>query len=65
MRVVITGATGNVGTTLVAALAADTAVEELVSCPIWQPSSRQTSRLARRVAADLARCDWNLELTES
>jgi transposase InsO family protein len=34
---------------------------ELVACPTGQPSSSLTSRLARRVAADLARCGWRLE----
>jgi transposase len=34
---------------------------ELVACPTGQPASPQTSRLARRVAADLARCGWRLE----
>jgi transposase len=34
---------------------------ELVSCPAGQPSARQTSKLARRVARDLARAGWRLE----
>lgn len=34
---------------------------ELVACPSRQPTSRQTSRLARRIAHDLARCGWRLE----
>lgn len=34
---------------------------ELVSCPQTQPVGAQTSRLVRRVAADLARCGWRLE----
>jgi transposase InsO family protein len=34
---------------------------ELVTCPTGQPIGRQTSRLARRVAQDLARCGWRLE----
>ena len=34
---------------------------DLVTCPTGQPTQRQTSRLARRVAADLARCGWKLE----
>lgn len=33
----------------------------LISCPSGQPTSRQTSTLARRVAADLAACGWRLE----
>ena len=34
---------------------------ELVTCPTGQPTSTQTSKLARRVAADLAACGWRLE----
>jgi transposase len=34
---------------------------ELVTCSTGQPTSLQTSRLARRIAADLARCGWRLE----
>jgi transposase InsO family protein len=34
---------------------------DLITCPGGQPVATQTSRLARRVAADLARCDWTLE----
>jgi transposase len=33
----------------------------LVTCPTGQPTTQHTSRLARRVAADLARCGWQLE----
>jgi len=33
----------------------------LITCPSGQPTSRQTSTLARRVAADLAACGWRLE----
>jgi transposase InsO family protein len=33
----------------------------LVPCPNGQPTSMQTSRLVRRIAADLARCGWRLE----
>jgi transposase InsO family protein len=34
---------------------------DLVTCPSGQPVAAQTSRLARRVAADLARCGWQLK----
>ncbi len=34
---------------------------DLVTCPSSQPNATQTSRLARRVAQDLAHCDWQLE----
>jgi transposase InsO family protein len=34
---------------------------ELVTCPNNQPSAPQTSRLARRVAADLRRAGWKLD----
>jgi transposase InsO family protein len=34
---------------------------DLVTCPTGQPVAAQTSRLAQRVAADLARCGWKLE----
>jgi transposase InsO family protein len=34
---------------------------DLVTCPTGQPTAQQTSKLAPRVAADLARCDWKLE----
>jgi len=34
---------------------------ELVSCPRGHPNSRQTSRLARRVAAELQAAGWKLE----
>jgi transposase InsO family protein len=34
---------------------------ELVTCPQNQPSATHTSRLARRVAADLRRFGWQLE----
>jgi UDP-glucose 4-epimerase len=51
MRVVVTGATGNVGTSVVQALAADPAVEEIVGIarrlPRWQPPR------TRWVAADV------------
>jgi transposase InsO family protein len=33
---------------------------ELVTCPTNQPSAKQTSRLARRVATDLRRAGWQL-----
>ena len=33
----------------------------LVACPSGQPSPRQTSLLAERVAADLAACGWKLD----
>jgi transposase InsO family protein len=33
---------------------------ELVTCPTNQPSAKQTSRLARRVATDLRRAGWRL-----
>ena len=34
---------------------------DLVTCPTGQPTTTHTSRLARRVATDLASCDWQLE----
>ncbi|HET9678295.1 MAG TPA: helix-turn-helix domain-containing protein, partial [Solirubrobacterales bacterium] len=34
---------------------------DLITCPTGQPTHTHTSRLARRVAADLARCGWKLE----
>ena len=34
---------------------------DLITCPTGQPSSKQTSNLAKRVAADLAACGWHLE----
>ncbi len=34
---------------------------DLITCPTNQPTATQTSRLARRVAADLARAGWKLE----
>jgi UDP-glucose 4-epimerase len=52
MRIVVTGATGNVGTSVVQALAADQAVEEIVGIarrlPRWQPAR------TRWVQADVA-----------
>src|SRR3954471_4212863 len=55
MRIVITGATGNVGTSVVSALASDPRVNEIVGVarrlPEWQPSR------TRWVAADVARDD--------
>ena len=52
MRIVVTGATGNVGTSVVEALAADPAVEEIVGLarrlPRWQPPR------TRWVQADVA-----------
>jgi UDP-glucose 4-epimerase len=55
MRVVITGATGNVGTALVAALAADAAVAELVGIARRAPAP--DFPLTRFVQADIARDD--------
>jgi Integrase core domain len=34
---------------------------DLITCPTGQPTAKQTSRLAHRVAADLATCEWKLE----
>lgn len=34
---------------------------DLVTCPTGQPTNQQTSKLARRVAKDLARAGWKLE----
>ncbi|HUZ83273.1 MAG TPA: DDE-type integrase/transposase/recombinase, partial [Gaiellales bacterium] len=34
---------------------------ELVTCPTNQPSATQTSRLARRIAADVRRAGWRLQ----
>jgi hypothetical protein len=34
---------------------------ELVSCPRGQPSAAQTSKLARRMAAELQAAGWKLE----
>jgi nucleoside-diphosphate-sugar epimerase len=53
MRIVITGATGNVGTALVKALAAD-GVHDLVGVARRQPPA---GRLSRFIAADVARDD--------
>ena len=52
MRVVVTGATGNVGTTLVDRLVADPAVSEIVAIARRQPGSIRPG--VRFVAADLA-----------
>jgi nucleoside-diphosphate-sugar epimerase len=55
MRIVVTGATGNVGTSVVEALAADPAVDEIVGIarrmPSWRPAR------TRWVAADVERDD--------
>jgi UDP-glucose 4-epimerase len=55
MRIVITGATGNVGTSVVSALAADARVDEIVGVarrvPDWRPPKTQW------VSADVARDD--------
>ena len=55
MRIVVTGATGNVGTSVVQALAADPEVEEIVGVarrlPRWQPAR------TRWVSADVERDD--------
>ncbi|HYN51177.1 MAG TPA: helix-turn-helix domain-containing protein [Thermoleophilaceae bacterium] len=42
-------------------IASSYAWAELVSCPSGHPTGEQTSRLARRVAAELARAGWALE----
>jgi UDP-glucose 4-epimerase len=55
MRVVITGATGNVGTSLIAALAGEPAVEEIVAIA-RRPAHFGDARV-RVVAADVARAD--------
>jgi nucleoside-diphosphate-sugar epimerase len=55
MRVVITGATGNVGTALVAALAADTAVDEVVGIARRAPGDGFP--VTRFVQADIAHDD--------
>jgi len=34
---------------------------DLITCPTGQPTAAHTSKLARRVAADLARAGWKLE----
>src|SRR5689334_20202797 len=57
MRIVVTGATGNVGTSLVRALAADERVDEIVGIarrrPAWQPP--KTSWTLLDVQRDAAR----------
>jgi uncharacterized protein YbjT (DUF2867 family) len=52
MRIAITGATGNVGAALVAALAADSAVDELVGVARRPPG--ESFPLTRFVQADIA-----------
>lgn len=34
---------------------------DLITCPTGQPTATQTSKLARQVAQDLARCGWKLQ----
>src|SRR3954447_19733511 len=53
MKVVVTGATGNVGTSVVSALAADPRVSEIVGIARRRPASSGSK--ARFVAADVAR----------
>jgi UDP-glucose 4-epimerase len=55
MRIAITGATGNVGAALVAALSADAAVDEIVGVARRRPAAGFP--LTRFVAADVARDD--------
>ena len=52
MKVVVIGATGNVGTSVVEALAADTAVTEIVGVARRTPSSWQPAK-TRFEAADV------------
>ncbi|HET9561260.1 MAG TPA: NAD-dependent epimerase/dehydratase family protein, partial [Propionibacteriaceae bacterium] len=52
MKVVVVGATGNVGTSVVEALAADTAVTEIVGLARRAPSSWQPAN-TRFEAADV------------
>jgi UDP-glucose 4-epimerase len=60
MRIVVTGASGNVGTSVVRALAAEPAVREIVGLarrlPSWQPPK------VRWVSADVARDDLSVHL---
>jgi UDP-glucose 4-epimerase len=55
MRVVVTGATGNVGTSVLAALAADDAVDEIVGIARRRPAIEYAR--TRWVAADVTRDD--------
>ena len=53
MRVVVTGATGNVGTSLIEALAADPAIDEIVGLARRAPELRNPR--TRWVQADITR----------
>jgi UDP-glucose 4-epimerase len=55
MRVVVTGATGNVGTSVVRALAADAAIDEVVALA-RRPPQRDLDR-AQFIKADVATDD--------
>ena len=55
MRVVVTGATGNVGTSVLRALSADTAVDELIAVARREPGRDLEG--ARFVRADIATDD--------
>jgi UDP-glucose 4-epimerase len=63
MRVAITGASGNVGTALVAALAADPAVDEIIGIARRRPSSGFP--VTRFVQADVARDDLSAALADA
>jgi transposase InsO family protein len=57
----LTGTKGAVWQLTAIDIASSFAWAELVSCPHGNPTGAQTSKLARRVCADLARAGWRLE----
>ena len=57
----LTGTKGSVWQLTAIDVASSFAWAELVSCPQGNPTGAQTSKLARRVCADLAQAGWRLE----
>ena len=57
----LTGTKGSVWQLTAIDVASSFAWAELVSCPRGNPTGTQTSKLARRVATDLAAAGWQLE----
>jgi transposase len=57
----LTGTKGSVWQLTAIDVASSYAWAELVSCPRGNPTGTQTSKLARRVCADLAQAGWQLE----
>ena len=57
----LTGSKGSVWQLTAIDVASSYAWAELVSCPRGNPTGAQTSKLARRVCADLAQAGWRLE----